>query len=61
MFILIDFIIEFELFILEKYDILIKIIIGIMVDIFYINGGIEVFIEDYIIVILIFLYEKIIL
>lgn len=61
MFILIDFIIEFELFILEKYDILIKIIIGFMVDIFYINGGIEVFIKEYIIVILMFLFEKIIL
>lgn len=61
MFILIDFIIEFELFILEKYDILIKIIIGFMVDIFYIYGNIEVFIEEYIIVILIFLFEKIIL
>lgn len=60
MFILIDFIIEFELFILEKYDILIKIIIGFMVDIFYIYGNIEVFIEEYIIVILI-LFEKIIL
>lgn len=32
-----------------------------MVDIFYINGGIEVFIEEYIIVILIILFEKIIL
>lgn len=32
-----------------------------MVDIFYINGDIEVFIEEYIIVILIFLFEKIIL
>lgn len=61
MFILIDFIIEFELFILGKYDILIKIIIGFMEDIFYINGDIEVFIEEYIIVILIFLFEKIIL
>lgn len=60
MFILIDFIIEFELFILEKYDILIKIIIGLLVDIFYINGDIEVFIEEYMIVILI-LFEKIIL
>lgn len=60
MFILIDFIIEFELFILEKYDILIKIIIWFMVDIFYIYGNIEVFIEEYIIVILI-LFEKIIL
>lgn len=32
-----------------------------MVDIFYINGDIEVFIKEYIIVILIFLFEKIIL
>lgn len=32
-----------------------------MVDIFYINGDIEVFIEEYIIVILIILFEKIIL
>lgn len=32
-----------------------------MVDIFYINGDIEVFIEEYIIVILMFLFEKIIL
>lgn len=32
-----------------------------MVDIFYINGDIEVFIKEYIIVILIILFEKIIL